>query len=85
MRIKGVRMGFCLTYKIYLLYLQHAGKIVWNINDLRGRIHQVFERWKDGENPFGNELKVAVPHVIHDINISNVAKERSQRSSPSKH
>lgn len=54
-------------------------------NDLRGRIHKVFERGKDGENPLGNELKVAVPHVIHEINIGNVAKERSQRSSPREH
>lgn len=31
------------------------------MGDLRGGIHEVFKRWKDGKEAFRNELKVAVP------------------------
>ena len=43
--------------------------------DLRGGIHKILEEGKYGEEPLGHELEVAVPHVVHEINIRNVAKK----------
>lgn len=41
--------------------------------DLRGRIHEVLERGKYREDPLRNKLKIAMPHVVHEINIGNIS------------
>lgn len=46
-----------------------------DVGDLRWGIHQIFEGREDGEEPFRYELKVAVSHVVHKIDVSNVAKK----------
>lgn len=41
--------------------------------DLRRRIHEVFERGEDVEEPLGDQLKVAVTKVVHEINVSFIS------------
>ena len=48
--------------------------------DLRGGIHKILEEGKYGVEPLGHKLEVAVPHVVHEINIRNVADKRYNRS-----
>lgn len=70
---KRLKHSWCYNYKN------------WNIGktDSRGRIYQVLERGKHREHPLRNELKVAMPHVVHEINISDVCTKCSYRSSSS--
>lgn len=35
--------------------------------NLRGSVHEVLEEWKDGEEPLGNQLKIAMSQVVHEI------------------
>lgn len=53
--------------------------------NLRGGIHDVLERWKDGEKPFWYELKVAVSHVVHEINVCYITKERHHGGCSTQH
>lgn len=41
----------------------------------RGSVHEVLERWEGTEEPQGNKLQVAVPHIVHEINVANVGHE----------
>lgn len=41
--------------------------------DLRGRTHEVFERGEDFEQPVGNQLKVAVTKVVHEVKVSFIS------------
>lgn len=45
--------------------------------DLRRRIHEVFERGEDVEEPLGDQLKVAVTKVVHEINVSFISSHGS--------
>lgn len=45
--------------------------------NLRGSVHEILERWKNCEEPFGNKLKVAVTQVVHKINVVDIAINRS--------
>lgn len=38
----------------------------------RGRVHEVLERREDLEHPLGYELEVAVPHVVHEVDVGDV-------------
>lgn len=40
---------------------------------LRWSVHEVLERGESAEHPFGDNLDVAVPQVVHEINVYNVA------------
>ena len=43
--------------------------------DVRGRIHDVLERRKDGKQLLRDKLKVAVSHIVHEVHKSYVKKE----------
>lgn len=42
---------------------------------VRGRIHDVLERRKDGEQLRRDKLKVAVSQVVHEVDKGYVSKE----------
>lgn len=43
--------------------------------DLRRGVNDIFERREGGVEPFGNELEVAMSHVVQEIDNSNVCKD----------
>lgn len=55
------------------------------INHLRGCVHKVFERREEKEQLLWNELKVAVSHIVHEINVSNISKGACYRTSFGEH
>lgn len=48
--------------------------------DLRGSVHDVFERGEDVEEPLGDYLEVAVTQIVHEINISKVNNDCGDRA-----
>ena len=46
---------------------------IYKSRDLRWCIHQIFERRESREHPLGNDLKVAMAHIVHKINISDIS------------
>jgi hypothetical protein len=53
--------------------------------NLRGGVDKVLERGKDGEDPFGNELVIAMTQVVHEINTCDVTQEGCYRGSSGEH
>lgn len=46
---------------------------------LRRGVHEVLEKGEDAKEPLWNNLKVAMTHIIHKINVSHVSKYGDQR------
>lgn len=51
---------------------------------LRGSIHEILERRKDREKGVGDELKVTVSHIVHEVDVGDITNERDYRSSSCK-
>jgi hypothetical protein len=49
---------------------------------LRGRVHEVLEGREDLEHPLGHQLEVAVPHVVHEVDIGDVEDESQDGGIP---
>lgn len=50
---------------------------------LRWRVHEILERREPCEEPAGYQLEVAVPHVVHEINVNQIHLECNYGSSSS--
>ena len=51
---------------------------------IRWGVHKVLERGEHLEAPFRNKLEVAMPHIVHDVNIEDIADYCYERSLPHK-
>lgn len=51
---------------------------------LRWSIYEILERRKSLEHPLWHQLKIAVAHVIHEINVSNVQDTSQDRTTAHK-
>jgi hypothetical protein len=49
---------------------------------LRWRVHEVLERRKDLEHPLGHQLEIAVAHVVHEVNVTDVQHNSHDRRIP---
>lgn len=54
-------------------------KIGWHS---RWRVHEVLERREDLEHPLGHQLEIAVPHVVHEVDIGDVEHKAQNRGIP---
>uniref|UniRef100_A0A7C9AYG8 Uncharacterized protein n=1 Tax=Opuntia streptacantha TaxID=393608 RepID=A0A7C9AYG8_OPUST len=48
----------------------------------RGSVHEIFEWREDGKHPSRNNLKVAVTHVVHEVDVSEIGRCCSNRVYP---
>ena len=46
---------------------------------LRWSVHEVLERREGAKQPLRDQLKVAVAHIVHEVNICDVAKNCQKR------
>ena len=49
--------------------------------NLRRSVHEILQLGKDGEQPLLNKFKITVTHVVHQVYVSNITENGSQRSS----
>ena len=47
-------------------------------------VHEILKLGKDGEQPLWNKFKFTVTHVVHQVYVSNITENGSQRSSSCK-
>jgi len=48
--------------------------------NLRRSVHEKLKLGKDGEQPLWNKFKITVTHVVHQVYVSNITENGSQRS-----
>lgn len=60
---------YCCNEVDILMYflLTYQGK-----DHLRGSVHEVLKRREKREDPVWNELEVAMSHVVHEVDVSNI-------------
>ena len=50
--------------------------------DLRWGVKEILERRENGEEPLWNELKIAMSHVVHKVDITYITSKAYDRRCP---